>query len=219
MGKYVFYKSFRFIMFPIFKFLFRPVIVNASNIPGDGSAIIAGNHKNALDPILVDVCTKRVVCTLAKKSLHDGVFGFFFRAVGSIPVDTKAKSGSNKGAMDEAINKLSEGCLINLSPEGTRNRTSDLLLPFKYGAVSMAKKTGCVIVPYSITGEYKLFSKNLKIVFGKPIDICGLEIDKANEKLFNSIKKLMVDNMDKDELKSKNIVKYRGVDNGKRKNN
>lgn len=214
MSKYYFYRCFRFIMFPLFKFLFRPSIVNADYIPKDGAAIIAGNHKNALDPIFVDVCTKRVVCTLAKKSLHDGVFGFFFRAVGSIPVDTKG--GSNKGAMDAAINRLKEGNLINLSPEGTRNRTCELLLPFKYGAVSMAKKTNCVIVPYSITGDYKLFSKNLKIVFGKPIKVNGLEIEKANEKIFNSIKKLMIDNMDKDELKKKKISKYRGVGNGKR---
>ena len=75
---YYFYKTFRFIFKPIFKILFRPTIINAEYIPTSCSAIIAGNHKHALDPILVDICTKRVVFTLAKKSLHEGIFGFFF---------------------------------------------------------------------------------------------------------------------------------------------
>ena len=215
-NKYHLYKIFRIIFLPIFKFIYKPQIINKHYIPAKGSAIIAGNHKHALDPILVDVCTKRMVFTLAKKDLHDGKFGFFFRAVGTIPVDLK--STSNKLASNTVIEKLKEGNLINLSPEAKRNYTKELLLPFKYGAVSMAKKTNSVIIPYSVTGDYKLFSKNLKIVFGKPIDVSKLDIEKANEKLFNSIKKLLKENMDKEELKSKIMSEYRGVVNGKTKN-
>ena len=215
-NKYHLYKVFRIIFLQIFKFIYKPQIINKHYIPAKGSAIIAGNHKHALDPILVDVCTKRMVFTLAKKDLHDGKFGFFFRAVGTIPVDLK--SASNKTASNTAVEKLKEGNLINLSPEAKRNYTEELLLPFKYGAVSMAKKTNSIIIPYSITGDYKLFSKNLKIVFGKPIDVSKLDIEKANEKLFNSIKKLLKENMDKEELKSKIMSEYRGVVNGKTKN-
>lgn len=211
---YYFYKTFRFIFKPIFKILFRPTIINAEYIPTSCSAIIAGNHKHALDPILVDICTKRVVFTLAKKSLHEGKFGFFFKAVGSIPIDTKG--GNNKDSKNEAVEKLKEGNLINISPEGTRNKTNKLLLPFKYGAVSIASKANSVIVPYSITGEYKLFSNNLKIVFSKPIKIT--DIEKTNEKLFNTIKKLMITNMDKNELKTKEINNYIGGRSEKRKN-
>lgn len=214
--KYCFYKVCRFMIFPLVKLLFRPQIINKHYIPKDGAAIIAGNHKHALDPVLVDLCTNRVVFTLAKKSLHEGKFGFLFRAIGSIPVDTKG--GSNKGAVSSSLEKLKEGNLINLSPEGTRNRTDEILLPFKYGAVSMASKADCVIVPYSITGDYKLFRGTLKIVFGKPFKVINLEIEEANSKLFNSIKKLLIDNMGKDELKGKKISKYRGAGNEKRKN-
>lgn len=214
--RYGFYKVCRVLVFPLVKFLFRPKIINEHYIPKDGAAIIAGNHKHALDPVLVDLCTKRVVFTLAKKSLHEGKFGFLFRAIGSIPVDTKG--GSNKNAVNDALEKLRDGKLINLSPEGTRNRTNEILLPFKYGAVSMARKTNCVIVPYSITGDYKLFRGTLKIVFGKPFRVSNLDIEQANSKLFNSIKKLLIDNMDKEELKGKKISKYRGASNEKRKN-
>ena len=212
---YYFYKICRTILFPIIKLLFSPQIINKEYIPKEGSYIIAGNHKHALDPILVDLCTKRVVFTLAKKSLHEGKVGFLFRAIGSIPVDTKG--GNNKKATSLAVEKLKEGNLINLSPEGTRNKTKELLLPFKYGAVSMANKANCEIIPYSITGDYKLFSNNLKIVFDKPIKVDKNNLDKSNEKLYNNIKRLMLDNMPKEELKKKKISKYRGFTKTKEK--
>lgn len=208
--KNVIYIIFRTIFLPLFKFIFRPQIINSEYIPKKGSAIIAGNHKHALDPILVDACTNRVVHTLAKKDLHDGPFGFFFKAVGTIPVDLK--SSSNKEATSSAVEYLKNGALINLSPEAKRNFTDELLLPFKYGAVSMAKKTNTIIIPYSITGDYKLFSKNLRIVFDKPINISKLDIEKANEKLYNNIQKLLKENMDKKELQSKQILKYRSIE-------
>lgn len=205
---YHFYKICRIILFPILKLLFRPQIINKEYIPESGPAIIAGNHKHALDPILVDLCTKRVVFTLAKKSLHEGKLGFLFRAIGSIPVDTKG--GDNKNATSTSVEKLKEGNLINLSPEGTRNKTNELLLPFKFGAVSMASKADCEIIPYSITGDYKLFKNNLKIVFGKPIKVNKKDLEKSNEKLYNAIRDLMKENMDKELLKTKKISKYRG---------
>ena len=75
------YKGLRLIFKPLFYVLFGPVIVGRENIPKSGGAVIAGNHKHALDPIFVDICTKRVVCTLAKKELHDGKFGFLFPVI------------------------------------------------------------------------------------------------------------------------------------------
>lgn len=181
---------------PIFKFIFKlyynATIINSEYIPKKGKCVIAGNHKHALDPILVDVCTKRVVHTLAKKDLHDGKFGWFFKAIGTIPVDLHAKH--NKEALNSAIDYLNNGCLINLSPEAKRNYTKEVLLPFKFGAVVMAKRTNSQIIPYSITGDYKFRSKNLKIVFGEPLDISKLSIEEANELLYKKVKKLIIDN-------------------------
>ncbi len=181
---------------PIFTFLFKvyynPKIINKEYIPKKGSCVIAGNHKHALDPILVDVCTKRVVHTLAKKDLHDGKFGWFFRTVGTIPVDLHAEH--NKEALNSAIEFLNDGHIINLSPEAKRNYTEEILLPFKYGAVVMAKRTNSKIIPYSITGDYRFRSKNLKIVFGKPLDISKLSVEKANELLYKKVKNLILDN-------------------------
>lgn len=181
---------------PVFRFIFKiyynPTIINKEYIPKTGSSVIAGNHKHALDPILVDASTKRVIHTLAKKDLHDGKFGWFFRAIGTIPVDLHAEH--NKDALNSAIEYLKGGHLINLSPEAKRNYTKEILLPFKFGAVVMAKRTNSKIIPYSITGDYKFRSKNLKIVFGKPLDISKLSVEDANALLYKKVKKLIMDN-------------------------
>ena len=180
------YKMCRPVFYSVFMNYYNPTIVNSEVIPSSGKIIIAGNHKNALDPILVDVCTNRIVYTLAKKSLFDSNFGWFFKGVGSIPVE--------KGALDNAIEHLNQECAINVSPEGTRNKTDELLLPFKHGAVVMAKKTGSLIIPYSITGNYEFRSDSLKIEFGEPLDVCNLEIEEANEVLRDTVKKLILKN-------------------------
>ena len=189
--KAILYKILRPIFAVIFKLYYNPKIINKQYIPKKGAAVIAGNHKHALDPICVDVCTKRVVHTLAKKDLHDGKFGWFFRAIGTIPVDLKAER--NKEALTNAINYLNNGELINVSPEAKRNYTKEILLPFKVGAVVMAKRTNCEIVPYSITGDYKFRSKNLKITFGKPLNVSNLTVEEANELLYETIKNLLLE--------------------------
>lgn len=172
-----------------FKLFFRPVIVHKEYIPSQGAGVIAGNHKHALDPILVDASTKRVMHTLAKKDLHDGPFGWFFRWMGTIPVDLRAQR--NRDALLAAIEYLQEGELINVSPEAKRNYTKEPLLPFKPGAVVMAGRTGCKITPYAITGDYKFRSKNLKIVFGEPLDVAGMTVEEANGLLYQRVLELL----------------------------
>ena len=205
---FVFYKAARFFLAPLFKILFRPRIIGRENIPYEGPAVIAGNHKHALDPILIDVSTKRVVRTLAKKELHDSFFGFFFRSAGTIPVDLHAKS--NPLALEAAIEALRWGQLVNVSPEAKRNYTDELLLKFKYGASVMSNRTGAVIVPYAISGDYSFFSHHrLTVIFGKPINPED-DPDHINKKLYNDIAGLLKRTMPSEELRHKHITSYEG---------
>ena len=65
------------------------------------------------------------------------------------------------------------------------------MLPFKFGTVSMAKKTNAKIVPFGITGDYKFRSKNLTIRFGKPFEVGDMSLEEANNKLEEVIGNLM----------------------------
>ena len=206
--KFLVYRFLRAVGSPVIRFIFRPEIVGAENIPKSGRDIIAGNHKHALDPIHIDISTKRIVRTLAKKELHDGPFGFIFRSTGTIPVDLH--SSRNKAALESAVEVLKNGGTINLSPEAKRNYTNELLLPFKYGAVSMSRRTDTPIVPYSITGDYRLFSKNLKVTFGKAFypDTSSADLYNANKELYEKILALLIENTDKKLLETKRITSF-----------
>ncbi len=203
---YTFYKTLRFVLGPVFRILYRPQVIGRENIPAQGPAVIAGNHKHAFDPILIDISTKRVVRTLAKKALHDGAFGFLFRSAGTIPVDLHAKH--NPAALEAAVDAIEHGELVNVSPEAKRNYTSELLLPFKFGAAVMASRTGAEIVPYAITGEYKLFPRHrVRVVFGSPIKAADTP-EQTNRMLYEAIANLLRENMPPEELKLRHYTTY-----------
>ena len=109
---------------------------------------------------------------------------WFYKGVGCIPVD---RSKKDTNATDNAIAVLNDGGAIGIFPEGTRNKTKEFLLPFKFGAVSMAKKTDAYIVPFGLTGDYKFRSKNLTIKYGKPFKVGDMDLEEANKKLYDTV--------------------------------
>ncbi len=71
-----------------------------------------------------------------------------------------------------------------------------ILLPFKFGAVSMAQKTDSYLVPFGITGDYKFRSKNLTVRIGKPFKVSKEEdLEVANKKLEAAIRELIQENL------------------------
>lgn len=187
----ILYKIAKFILGPIFKFYYKPTIINKENIPANGPVIIACNHKHLYDQCLAIIATKRGIHYMAKKEYFDNhKVAWFFKSVGCIPVD---RSKKDENSVSMALEVLKDNGAIGIFPEGTRNKTDKFLLPFKFGAVSMAKKTNAYIVPCGLSGDYKFRSKNLKIKFGKPFKVTG-DLKEANDKLYNEIGKLMKDN-------------------------
>lgn len=71
----------------------------------------------------------------------------------------------------------------------------NILLPFKYGAVSMANKTNSYLIPYAITGDYKFRSKNLTIRIGKPLAPSD-DLESANQLLKEKIRDLIKENLE-----------------------
>ncbi len=187
------YKLFKPVLSPIFKFYYNPKIYNKEVIPKTGPILIVGNHLHMMDQCSIIVSTKRVVHYMAKKEYFDGKFAWFFKATGCISVN---RSIHDDVAKNSALKILEKGGAIGLFPEGTRNKTDAFLLPFKFGTVSMAKKTGATIVPFGVTGDYKFRSKNLKVRFGKPFKIEENEtLEDANKKLESVIGNLMRENL------------------------
>jgi 1-acyl-sn-glycerol-3-phosphate acyltransferase len=183
------YKILRPLITFLFKTLYRPKIIGSCNIPKSGRIILAGNHTHNLDCAMLISSTKRNIHFLAKIELFKGFKKILFSNMGLIPVNRKIK---DHNVLVEAYNYLENEKVIGIFPEGTFKEGK--ILPFKIGAVKMAYETECDIIPFSITGTYKLFSKDLKLEFGKPIKVKTDNLDKENEKLRNIVVKMVGDN-------------------------
>lgn len=183
------YKILRPIITFLVILLYRPKIIGKENIKNKGRIILAGNHTHNFDSVLLISSTKRNIHFLAKSELFTGIKKILFSNMGLIPVNRKIK---DHNVLENAYNFLKNDKVIGIFPEGTFGKGK--ILPFKIGAVKMAYETKSEIIPFSITGTYKLFSNDLKIVFGKPIKIKSSDLEKENENLRNIVVKMVGEN-------------------------
>lgn len=186
----LFYKIVKPIVAVIFKILYRPTIIGKENIPQTGGIVLAGNHTKWLDPIMLIAINERQIHFLAKDELFHGITKPIVKGMGCISVNRKIH---DKDALSLGYKTLENAEVIGIFPEGTINRTKDIIMPFKIGAVKMANKTNSKLIPFTITGKYKLFKKSICIEFFKPIKV-GDNFTEENEKLMNII--------------SNNLIKY-----------
>ena len=182
------YRVLRPIAVFLLRVLYRIKIVNREYIPKTGPVLLVGNHKHNLDFLSVISGTKRTVHFLAKKELMDK-HGWLFGKLGIIPVD---RSKKNKKSISDAVNYLKNDEVVGIFPEGTFNKTEYVIKPFKYGAVKIASISSCPIVPFAIIGDYRIFRKGLKIIYGKPYYVKDIQdLTKENVKLMNKVINLL----------------------------
>lgn len=182
----LFYRIIRQIIKVLFKVLFHPTIKGVENIPKNENYVLAGNHTKWLDPIMLIAIIPKQVHFLAKDSLFKGITKPIVKGVGAIPVNRKIHDHQ---ALESAIDTLKEKKVIGIFPEGTINREKkNKTLPFKIGAVKMAYETNTKIIPFVITGEYKIFSSSVTIEFLKPRNI-SKDLEKENQSLREAIEK------------------------------
>ena len=186
--KSLLYKFMRNCFGKLVVFWFNPKI--EGKIEVEGPVIIASNHLHAFDPYWPVLSSNRMIHYMAKKECFDNIWiRWFVKGMGCISVDRKKK---NEEAINKSIEILKAGGAIGIFPEGTRNRTNEILKPFKFGAVSLASKTDAYIVPIGISGKYKFRSKNLVVRYGKPFKVNDMTLEEANLKLESEIKKLIL---------------------------
>lgn len=180
------YKFVRPIITFLFKIIYRPTIKGRENISESERLVLAGNHTNNFDCLLLISSTKRCIHFLGKHTLLTGLKGKIFKGMGVIPVDrTKNK---NHDSLIAAENILNQHGVIGIFPESTINREKKTtILPFKMGAVKMAHDTSSKIVPFVIKGSYQIFRKNITIEFLKPIKIESDNLELENKILMRII--------------------------------
>jgi 1-acyl-sn-glycerol-3-phosphate acyltransferase len=118
-------------------------------VPKAGSAVIAANHQSMMDIPLLVIASPRRIHFLAKDVIHKGPISTrFFVELGGYPL---RRDGVDARAMHVALRILERGDVVGIYPEGTRNKTPQLLT-FMGGAAWLAVRTGAPIVPCGMVG-------------------------------------------------------------------
>ena len=142
------------VLSPLLRFWFRLHVEGAENVPAEGPAIVAPNHKSFLDAFFVGLAQKRHVRFMAKVELFTGPLAWLFPRLGAFPV---RRGESDAEALDTARAVLRGGGLLVVFPEGTRVDEPDALGSPHHGAGRLAFETGAPIVPTAIVGTSHLW--------------------------------------------------------------
>lgn len=133
----------------------------------DRSYIIVGNHKSVLDVIPLATCTHEPVYFMAKKELADKKIGKWF--VKKCECILVSRDGTDVRPIMQAMKYLKEGKIVGIFPEGTRNKTDELFLPFKSGAAALSIKTRTPVVLMVQTKKMKLFKRS-HVYYSEPFE-------------------------------------------------
>jgi 1-acyl-sn-glycerol-3-phosphate acyltransferase len=161
------YHLFRRAMTLLCRLLFACRVHGGERIPSDGPLIVASNHSQYADPVLVCVAVPRRLQWMAKKQLFVFPFSKFFEFIGSFPVD---REGGGRGAIRAALAFLAEGWALGIFPEGTHRGTSR---EAKSGVVVLALRSGASVLPVHV-GKLpgplsRLRGQRLHIFVGEPV--------------------------------------------------
>ena len=169
-------------------------IHGAENVPRTGGAVFAINHIGYMDFTYVGLAAlpaKRLVRFMAKASIwRNPVAGPLMRGMKHIPVDREAGATSFRAAVDA----LRRGEIVGVFPEATISRSFELK-DFKSGTIRMAQVAGVPILPVTLWGAQRVWTKDhpkrlgrhnipIFITVGEPIEVSRRDnADEANELL------------------------------------
>lgn len=136
----------------------RITYLGEQNIPDRGGAVVAINHTSYVDWLAAGLAARRRnrrLRYMVKAELQQvKVIDFAIKHTKTIPVDRSAGAE----AYSVAVQRLREGELVGVYPEGTISRSFELQ-EFKTGAARMAAEAGVPIIPLIVWGSQRIWTK------------------------------------------------------------
>ncbi len=154
----------------------------------DGAVLYVTNHQSHYDvPALVRALPGQYRMVAKKELFGIPVFGWALSLAGFIKID-RANRESAIRSLDEAAGRMRHGHAIVVFAEGTRSGDGRLL-PFKKGGFVLAIRSGCPIVPVTISGSRAILTKggrrvmsgDIDVVIGDAIPTAGLQMEDRDE--------------------------------------
>jgi 1-acyl-sn-glycerol-3-phosphate acyltransferase len=165
------YRFFRRAMILMCRLLFGYTLHGGDRVPAEGPLIVASNHGQYADPVLVCVAVPRRLQWMGKKELFVFPFKTFFRFIGTFPVD---REGGGRGAIRAALAFLAEGWALGIFPEGT-HRGDEATKTAKSGVVVLAARGKAPVLPVyvgSLPGlRSRLRGGRLYVYVGEPVEL------------------------------------------------
>lgn len=166
----------------------------------DRSYIYVGNHLSNLDVVPVAASLDKPVHYIAKKELAEKRIGRWFTT--KCECILVNRDGTDVRAVMLAMKYLKNGESICIFPEGKRNKTDEIFLPFKSGAATLSIKTRTPIVMMIQRFKIRLFRRNY-VYYAEPFELTEYYDKKLTEE----------DILEADEkLKSKMLELYYQLD-------
>ena len=181
------------VSWPLVKILFRLRARGLDNLPQAGGFVLAANHLSNLDPwpLGMPLFPRRYLRFMAKSELYWWPLGPIISAAGAFPV---RRGERDTEAMERAIELAREGHVIAMFPEGTRRRKGlrkKWQAEWHAGAARIALDAAVPLVPAGIRGTDDLRRLGpLRIAYGPPLDLDGLDAHAATERLRAEIERL-----------------------------
>jgi 1-acyl-sn-glycerol-3-phosphate acyltransferase len=148
--------------------LFDLRVDGLQNIPARGGAIIACNHQSFLDPILMNVRLRRPLSYIAKAELFENWFmNELLRSVGAFPV---RQGSSDVGAVRQSIQRLREGWLLNIYPEGARTENGEIG-HMERGIALIDRRAHVPVIPAVIVGAFQAWPLHRRFPTPRPVRI------------------------------------------------
>jgi len=127
-------------------------IENEKKLPLNGQYLLFSNHRSIIDPLVIDMAlgkTEIFGLWISKKELYNSpFFGMAIRHGGCIRVDRERQQ--MKHFFSDIKQGIEEGSSIFIFPEGTRNKGTETLLPFKGGIRHISVKNRIPMLPVYI---------------------------------------------------------------------
>lgn len=148
-----FYAGLRGMVRPVLRRFFDFHVSGLEHLPERGPFIVAANHANYLDGVVLSAALPRKIVFLVMPSVYHAtpLHPFFHRRVGSIPVSL---AGPDPGAIRSALRVLESGGVVGIFPEGPFGRDGQLVRG-QPGVALVALRAGVPVVPAAITGTFQ----------------------------------------------------------------
>lgn len=159
-------KFYRFILnswsiFAVFILRIKIDVKGLEKVPSNSNFVIVGNHRSNYDPIVTwYILRKYNIAYISKESnFKIPCFGKIIRKCCFLSIDRENPRNALK-TIEKASDLLKKGEVsIGVYPEGTRNKTDQILLPFHNGVFKIAQKAEVPIVVLCLKGTENI-SKN-----------------------------------------------------------